>query len=127
MTEDFMGARVRYWRLKRGLSQKTLAGLAGMTQGYVSQIEAGLKEIDKRSTTIRIAEALQVSVAQLTNVTGPDYPEINVAEAAVPAIRAALNVVRLSEVTEPRRTLQQLGTSGGRHALPLGRLLRRHR
>ena len=41
MAEDYVGARVRFWRLKRGLSQRTLAGLAGMSPGYISQIEAG--------------------------------------------------------------------------------------
>ena len=108
MAEDYMGARVRFWRLKRGLSQRTLAELAGMTQGYVSQIEAGTKEVDKRSTLIRLAGALQVSVADLTNLPGPDSPELNVAEATVPAIRAALNVARLGEEVEPRRSLAEV-------------------
>lgn len=108
MAEDFVGARIRCWRLKRGLSQKALGELAGMTQGYVSQIEAGLKEIDKRSTLIRVAQALQVSVADLVDVSGLDSPELSLAEAAVPAIRAALNVVRLNEAVEPRRSLDHL-------------------
>ena len=108
MAEDFMGARVRYWRLRRGLSQRTLAQLAGMTQGYVSQIEAGLKEIDKRSTLIRLAGALQVSVSDLSTVTGPDTPELSVAQATVPAFRAALNLARLGEDVEPRRSLTEV-------------------
>jgi transcriptional regulator with XRE-family HTH domain len=110
MADDFAGARIRYWRLKRGISQRTLAGLAGISQGYVSQVEAGLKEIDRRSTMVRLAEALQVSVAELTNHPGPSTPEFTAAEAAVPAIRAALNVVRLGEVIAPRRSLAELRT-----------------
>jgi len=27
MADDYVGARVRFWRLKRGLSQRTLAGI----------------------------------------------------------------------------------------------------
>ncbi len=108
MAEDFAGARVRYWRLRRGLSQRTLAGLAGVSQGYVSQVESGLKEIDKRSTLVRIAEALQVSVAELINVPGPDHPEQSAADATVPTIRAALNVARLGDSVAPRRSLNEL-------------------
>jgi len=108
MADDFTGARIRYWRLKRGLSQKTLAELSAITQGYVSQIEAGLKEIDKRSTLLRLAAALQVSVAELTDLPGPDSPELNAAEATVPAIRAALNLARLGEQVTPRRPPAEL-------------------
>jgi transcriptional regulator with XRE-family HTH domain len=108
VAEDFTGARVRFWRLKRGLSQKTLAGLSGITQGYVSQIESGTKEIDKRSTLIRIAAALQVSVAELTNVAGPETPELSAAESMVPAIRAVLNMARMGEVLETRRSLEEM-------------------
>lgn len=111
MAEDFLGARVRYWRLKRGLSQKVLAELAGMTQGYVSQIEAGLKQVDKRSTLIRLAGALQVSVAELANAATADSTELNTAQAAVPAIRAALNIARLGGAVEPRRSLPQLSAA----------------
>lgn len=91
VVEDFAGARVRYWRLKRGLSQKALAGLIGMSQGYVSQIEAGLKEIDKRSTLVHFADALQVSVADLTGQPyAPADPQHARALSAIPEIRAAL-------------------------------------
>jgi transcriptional regulator with XRE-family HTH domain len=111
MAEDFTGARIRYWRLKRGLSQSVLAGLAGITQGYVSQLELGLKEIDKRSTLIRIAAALQVSVSDLVNLASPDSPELDAAEATVPAIRAALNNARLGERAEVSRSLAEMKTA----------------
>jgi transcriptional regulator with XRE-family HTH domain len=111
MAEDFAGARIRFWRLKRGISQHTLGGLAGVSQGYISQVESGLKEIDKRSTLIRIAEALQVSVAEIINLPGPSTPEFSLAEATVPAIRAALNVARLGETIAPRRSLDELSAA----------------
>jgi transcriptional regulator with XRE-family HTH domain len=108
VAEDFIGARVRYWRLKRGMSQKMLADFVGLTQSYISYIEAGLKAVDKRSTLIRLAQTLQVSVADLTDVPGPEFPEHSAADAAVPAIRAALNMVRLGASVEPSRTIGEL-------------------
>jgi transcriptional regulator with XRE-family HTH domain len=110
MAEDFAGARVRYWRLKRGLSQKALAELAGLTQGYVSQIESGLKEVDKRSTLIRLADALQVSVADLT---GQPYAPADAPHARalsfVPEIRAALISLAYLDLPEtPARSGDEL-------------------
>jgi len=107
MAEDFAGARVRYWRLKRGLSQKALAELAGMTQGYVSQIESGFKEIDKRSTLIRLADALQVSAADLTGqpYAPADAPHAR-ALASIPQIRAAL--IGLAYLDLPSRSAAPL-------------------
>lgn len=111
MSQDFAGARIRYWRLRRGISQRVLGGLAGVTQGYISHVESGTKEIDKRSTLIRIADALQVSVTDLTHDPGPSAPEFSAAEATIPAIRAALTVARLGEVVAPRRSLVELRTA----------------
>jgi transcriptional regulator with XRE-family HTH domain len=101
---DFIGARVRFWRLKRGLSQRTFAQLAGMTQGYISQIEAGLKEVDKRSTLVRLADALQVSIADLTGqpYAPSDAPHAR-ALTAIPEIRAAL--IGLAYLDLPRRSV----------------------
>jgi transcriptional regulator with XRE-family HTH domain len=60
---DHIGVRVRHWRLKRNLTQRVLADLAGLTQGYIAQIEAGTAPLDKRSTQVALAKALQVSLA----------------------------------------------------------------
>ncbi|BCJ56488.1 transcriptional regulator [Actinoplanes sp. NBRC 14428] len=118
MAEDYTGARVRFWRLKRALSQKTLAGLAGVTQGYISQIESGLKEIDKRSTLVRLAEALQVSVADLTGqpYAPADAPHAQ-ALAPVPEIRAALiGLAYLDLPAHGGKSLDQLRADVGRLA-----------
>lgn len=61
-----LGVRLRRWRLRRGLSQQVLAELAGFTQGYVGQIETGRIEPDKLSTWVALADALQISVMELT-------------------------------------------------------------
>ncbi|UQU64876.1 helix-turn-helix domain-containing protein [Couchioplanes caeruleus] len=115
MAEDFVGARIRYWRLKRGVSQRTLAGLAGVSQSFVSQVEAGLKEIDRRSTLVHFADALQVSVAELVGQPyAPDDPQHARALAAVPEIRAALvGLAYLDIPAKPSRPLAALEAAVG--------------
>lgn len=88
---DHIGLRVRRWRLKRDLSQRVLADLAGLTQGYIAQIERGTAPLDKRSTQLALARALQVSLADLT---GQPYDPAGLehldAARHVPALRSAL-------------------------------------
>jgi transcriptional regulator with XRE-family HTH domain len=70
-TIDSIGARIRYWRLRRGgMTQSVLAGLSGVSQSYISQVEAGRKGIERRSTLVGIAAALQVTVADLLGQPG---------------------------------------------------------
>src|SRR5690554_7838478 len=91
MAELQIGERIRYWRVRRGRNQRTLAGLAGISQPYLSQIETGARGVESRATLVALAEALEVSVAELTgrpgNTTDPARAQ---ASASAPAIRAAL-------------------------------------
>jgi transcriptional regulator with XRE-family HTH domain len=83
------------------MTQAALAGLAGVSQSYVSQVENGLKGIERRSTLVDFARALQVSVAELLDQPGdPTNPLKADAAAAVPAIRLAL--VEIEEGERPR-------------------------
>ncbi|MFI6079212.1 helix-turn-helix domain-containing protein [Actinoplanes sp. NPDC051343] len=88
---DHIGVRVRRWRLKRNLSQRVLAGLAGLSQGYIAQIETGIAPLDKRSTQLALARALQVSLADLTGQPyDPTSLEHTSAARHLPSLRAAL-------------------------------------
>jgi transcriptional regulator with XRE-family HTH domain len=89
-TTPHIGQRVTDWRKRRGKSQRVLAGLAGITQGYLSMIESGRRSVDRRSTLVALAGALEVSVAELSGVPDPTDPAKARATASVPAIRAAL-------------------------------------
>lgn len=53
-----------FWRKKRGMTQKALAGHTGLSQGFLSEIEAGKKTGDVASLK-RIADALGVSLDDL--------------------------------------------------------------
>src|SRR4051794_33523011 len=88
---DHIGARIRYWRRRRGLTQTVLAGLAGLSQPFISYVEAGRKSIERRSTLVAVAHALQVTVADLLGQPDdPTDPLKGQVERAIPALRVAL-------------------------------------
>jgi transcriptional regulator with XRE-family HTH domain len=103
---DTIGSRIKYWRLRRsGMTQAVLAGLAGVSQSYISQVEAGRKGIERRSTLVGIAAALQVTVTDLLGQPGdPTDPVKAGAAETVPAIRAALIEIEEGERRTPTRT-----------------------
>jgi transcriptional regulator with XRE-family HTH domain len=99
MGELHIGERVRYWRARRGKNQRILAGLAGISQPFLSQIETGARGVESRATLVALAEALEVSVAELTGRPGdPTDPARAVATASVPAIREAMIMRTAGEV-----------------------------
>jgi ribosome-binding protein aMBF1 (putative translation factor) len=58
-----------FWRKKRGMTQAELAKAAGIAQGFLSEIESGLKTGDV-TVLQRIAVALEISLLDLV----PDLP-----------------------------------------------------
>lgn len=89
---EHIGTRIRYWRRRRnGITQAVLAGLAGLSQSYVSEVENGYRTIDRRSTLVAIARALQVSVADLLDQSDDSADPVRADIGAhVPAIEVAL-------------------------------------
>lgn len=73
------------------MSLKTLADLAGLSQSFLSMVENGHRELDRRSHIGALADALQVSVADLTGQPySPVDQEHSDARACLPAVRLAL-------------------------------------
>jgi transcriptional regulator with XRE-family HTH domain len=60
-----MGRRVREIRMWRGVSLTAAAGLAGISASYLSLIERGQRQVNKRSTLESLAQALKVSPSEL--------------------------------------------------------------
>src|SRR6202140_5576349 len=69
--DELLAARtpLAFWRKKRGLTQAGLARAAGIAQGFLSEIESGLKTGDV-TVRQRIAAALEISLLDLV----PDLP-----------------------------------------------------
>jgi transcriptional regulator with XRE-family HTH domain len=108
--DEQLGDRIRLWRRRRGgMSQAALAGLAGLSQPYLSELESGRKPLDRKATQAAIAGALNISVAQLIGECGAqDDPVRARALAHVPAIRASLIELSTGERRTPSRSVEQL-------------------
>lgn len=92
-----IGRRMREIRTWRGMSQATLAQLAGFSAMYVSYIERGERTVDKRRTLEAFASALRVSPSELTGTPWEQNPDGAEAHAAVLALEAALEGTALGE------------------------------
>jgi transcriptional regulator with XRE-family HTH domain len=110
---DHIGLRIAYWRKRRGgMTQSALAGLAGVSQAYISKVESGRKGIERRAILVAIASALQVTVADLLGQPGdPTDPLKADAAAAVPAIRVALIEIEEGERRTPAHSPAQLSAA----------------
>lgn len=68
-----LGESVRAERRLQGKTTRELARLAGLHASQISRLENGLAD-PKVSTVVRVARALQVTVAQLIEGTAPSPP-----------------------------------------------------
>src|ERR1700728_974354 len=60
-----VGERIAYYRKRLGLSQTEFAGLIDRSESWVSQVERGVRAIDRLSVLQMVADKLNVSVAEL--------------------------------------------------------------
>ena len=65
------GERIAYHRKRLGLSQVEFAGLIGRSESWVSQVERGVRAIDRLSVLQKVADVLSVPVDELRG-TEPD-------------------------------------------------------
>jgi transcriptional regulator with XRE-family HTH domain len=89
------GARLRWWRARRGLSQLDLAGTAGTTQRHVSFLESGRAQ-PSREMVLRLAAALDVPLRQqnallLAAGFAPAWRESDLAAPELAAVNQALD------------------------------------
>ncbi len=63
------GHPLRQARLRRGLTQVELAGLAGLSYSYISMIECGRRKLTRRDHVNALAAALKVPPAEIAPST----------------------------------------------------------
>lgn len=85
-----IGSEIRRLRKWRGMSLEALAGQAGISKGYLSKIENGNANLERRATIKAIAGALRVSVVDLTGDHYIADRANSEAHSAIPDIRVAL-------------------------------------
>ncbi|MFC5800762.1 helix-turn-helix domain-containing protein [Streptomyces formicae] len=86
-----IGQRLRSARRQRGMSLRTLAGLSGLSAGFLSMVENGHRHLDRTAHITSLAQALQIAPSELTGQPfAPAGPRIDSAHEAIPALRLAL-------------------------------------
>jgi transcriptional regulator with XRE-family HTH domain len=85
-----VGERIAIYRRRRGLSQVALANLIGRSEAWLSQVERGIRHVDRLSIIIRLAQVLRVTVEDLTGQPFSLAPNGGAEYRAIPALRAAL-------------------------------------
>jgi transcriptional regulator with XRE-family HTH domain len=99
--DTHIGRRAREIRAWRGMKQDAVAGLAGMTAGYLSMIESGKRPVRTRATLEALASALRVSPAELTGKPyAPSDAESREAHANIRALEDALTAWWLGELPD---------------------------
>jgi transcriptional regulator with XRE-family HTH domain len=83
------GQRIARARRRRGLSQAVLAGLAGRSESWLSQVERGKRGVDSHSVLLRLAKVLRVDIAELTGSADRDETGRH-AHPAAPLIEQAM-------------------------------------
>ncbi|MGH8887890.1 MAG: helix-turn-helix domain-containing protein [Egibacteraceae bacterium] len=93
MEHEAVGERIAYWRRRRGLSQKVLAGLVGRSASWMTKVEGGDRIVDKLSVLLALSYALKVDLGKLIggvelppNGGGPSEPPRGIV-----AVRRALS------------------------------------
>jgi transcriptional regulator with XRE-family HTH domain len=90
-SDPTIGHRVRELRKARGMSQRTLAGLAGIAHTTLGRLETGQIAADNRFVLSDLAYALECSVSELTGErTMVADPKVRQARAQTQAVREAL-------------------------------------
>lgn len=84
------GELIAYHRKRLGLSQVEFAGLIGRSDSWVSQVERGVRAIDRLSVLQRVADALSVSVDELRGTEPDDTAAAAERPGAFEALRLAL-------------------------------------
>lgn len=72
-----IGQQIKRRREEQGLSLTDLARLAGVSKGYLSEMENNRSARPSAATLFKIASALGTSVGELLGKSGPDSQSVN--------------------------------------------------
>ena len=118
------GARLRWWRQRRGLSQLDFAGVAGTSQRHLSFLESG-RTMPSQEMVLRLAAALDVPLRQqnallLAAGYAPVWRESELTAPALAEVNGALDQMLAQQepfpafVVDRRWTLQRANAAAAR-------------
>lgn len=84
------GEVIRQARIKKGMTQKELAGVIGQRSQYLADIENGHRDPLDTERTRKLAKALNIPAIELQTIAVEKRGEINVRGLAPEAVRALL-------------------------------------
>ncbi|VFA92145.1 anaerobic benzoate catabolism transcriptional regulator [Nocardia farcinica] len=110
--DSYIGRRVRQIRARRGLTQQVLADRSGISRSVLAKYEAGLRPVDSRRTLLALAEALGVTLNDLTGHEDDRFdPAVAGVHASVPEIETAFWAQGDITSTAPPRSLDLLAVA----------------
>jgi len=80
--QRLLGRRIRALRIQRGLTGRALASAAGVTPGFISQLERG-QVMPSVATLVRVSAALRVLVGDLFDVPADPGPVVRLNDRVV--------------------------------------------
>lgn len=106
MEPDEIGARVRYWRNRRGLTRGEFAQRVGRSPSWVDKVESGDRALSRLPLLDRVAEALNVPVDVLTRrgveaAKCIDAVELDSIRTALQRVEAVTGIYRPAVEHEP--------------------------
>lgn len=103
-----MGHRLREIRDARGKSLSVIAGLAGISESYLSLLETGKRALNRRSLIVALANALEVSPSDLFDLGLSPLPADPATEASIGAVRDAMQAIDVGEPGGQVQPVEQL-------------------
>lgn len=91
MADDSIGKRIATYRRRRGLSQAAVAGLIGRSESWLSQVERGVRSVDRMSVLLDMSRLLHVEVQALTGTPWQLAPNGGPRAAGIESVRGVLN------------------------------------
>jgi transcriptional regulator with XRE-family HTH domain len=101
-----IGHRIRIYRGRRGLSQRELAGLIGRSESWLSQVERGVRSVDRFSVLVDIAQVLKTNVQTLVGTRMQYAPSSDTEVTGMDAVSAALMTYPSLGVTHPQARIE---------------------
>lgn len=96
MDASARGQRIARARRRRGLSQAALAGLAGRSESWLSQVERGLRQVDSHSVLVSIVDILHVDLGELTG-DEPGDPRVSQYASRIPRLNAFFVIISVPD------------------------------